>query len=170
MKQRIRVPHAAVLIGTMDIDEKIYTVTDTRKEKKLIEDYQVSGMLEEGEVFCQIEPNSFANSQEMERVLLEKGIEKSLKAKQPERRGDILSDAIETRVKLIKGNVLITKNPCGHEGDIRKAKAIDESHPAFEKLKHLVNVIVFPSKGDRPLQNMMSGGDLDGDVYMIIWD
>ena len=73
-------------------------------------------------------------------------------------------------MKLVSGDVLITKNPCGHQGDIRHATAIDESHPAFNKLKHLVNVIVFPSSGNRPLQNMMSGGDLDGDVYMIIWD
>jgi RNA-dependent RNA polymerase len=72
----------------------------------------------------------------------------------------------------VSGDVLVTKNPCGHPGDIRQATAINESHPAFEKLKHLVNVIVFPlnGTGGRPLQNCMSGGDLDGDVYMIIWD
>lgn len=51
----------------------------------------------------------------------------------------------EARIIHIKGDVLITKNPCGHEGDIRQAIAIDENHPAFRKLKHLVNVIVFPS-------------------------
>lgn len=65
---------------------------------------------------------------------------------------------------------MITKNPCGHQGDIRPAKAIGKSHPAYNKLKHLVNVLVFPTRGERPLENMMSGGDLDGDVYMIIWD
>ena len=64
----------------------------------------------------------------------------------------------------------MTKNPCGHKGDIRLAKAIGKEHPAYDKLKHLVNVIVFPLMGERPLQNCMSGGDLDGDVYMIIWD
>ena len=31
-------------------------------------------------------------------------------------------------------------------------------------------MLVFPTTGKRPLENMMSGGDLDGDVYMIIWD
>jgi len=87
-----------------------------------------------------------------------------------DREENILKEICTFDVKLISGDVLITKNPCGHQGDIRKAKAIDASHPAYEKLKHLVNVIVFPSKGARPLQNMMSGGDLDGDVYMIIWD
>ena len=76
----------------------------------------------------------------------------------------------EECIKLITGEVLITKNPCGHKGDIRRARAIGKHHPAYNKLKHLVNVIVFPTKGSRPLQNMMSGGDLDGDVYMIIWD
>lgn len=76
----------------------------------------------------------------------------------------------ENPIQLITGDVLITKNPCGHKGDIRQAKAIGTDHPAYDKLKHLVNVIVFPLKGDRPLQNCMSGGDLDGDVYMIIWD
>ena len=87
-----------------------------------------------------------------------------------ERRFSVTSDFTMANVRLIEGDVLITKNPCGHEGDIRPAKAIGKNHPSYENLKHLVNVIVFPAKGARPLQNMMSGGDLDGDVYMIIWD
>jgi len=29
---------------------------------------------------------------------------------------------------------------------------------------------VFPTKGDRPEQNKMSGGDLDGDVYFVSWE
>ena len=45
-----------------------------------------------------------------------------------------------------------------------------KSDPRFSKLSHLFNVIVFPTKGQRPLQNKMSAGDLDGDVYMCIWD
>jgi RNA-dependent RNA polymerase len=35
---------------------------------------------------------------------------------------------------------------------------------------NLVNVIVFPTTGKRPEQNKMSGGDLDGDVYLAMWD
>ena len=57
----------------------------------------------------------------------------------------------EEYIKLVTGDVLITKNPCGHRGDIRQAKAVDKNHPAYNKLKHLVNVIVFSSKGSRPL-------------------
>ena len=30
--------------------------------------------------------------------------------------------------------------------------------------------MVFSAKGDRPICNMMSGGDLDGDVYFVTWD
>ena len=72
----------------------------------------------------------------------------------------------------VPGPVLITKNPCVHPGDVRKVDTLtkEKDPDRFAKLSHLYNVIVFPSKGARPLQNMMSGGDLDGDVYMCIWD
>ena len=32
-----------------------------------------------------------------------------------------------------------------------------------------VNVIIFSSKGERPDQNKMGCGDLDGDIYWINW-
>ena len=73
-------------------------------------------------------------------------------------------------VEGIDGKVLVTKNPCVHPGDIRKVRTLSKSDPRFHKLSHLYNVIVFPTKGVRPLQNKMSAGDLDGDVYMVIWD
>ena len=38
------------------------------------------------------------------------------------------------------------------------------------EFRYLTNVVVFPSTGERPLCNMMSGGDLDGDVYYVCWD
>ena len=60
----------------------------------------------------------------------------------------------------------MSRNPCTHPGDIRVLTAIG-SHPDFD---HLVNVVVFPSVGERPLCNMMSGGDLDGDVYFVTWN
>ena len=73
-------------------------------------------------------------------------------------------------VKIIDGEVLVMKNPCSHAVDIRKLRAVGESDPRHEKMKHLFNLIVFSSKGSRPEQNKISGGDLDGDVYMTIWD
>ena len=69
-------------------------------------------------------------------------------------------------IKALEGKILMSRNPCTHPGDIRLLNAIG-NHPEFD---HLVNVVVFPSTGDRPLCNMMSGGDLDGDVYFICWD
>ena len=50
-------------------------------------------------------------------------------------------------------------------GDLRLLQGVDRP-----ELRHLYNVVVFSSKGDRPTCNKMSGGDLDGDVYMAIWD
>ena len=75
-------------------------------------------------------------------------------------------------VEQIQGKVIVTKNPCTHPGDIRllKAMAWDDEDPRQEHFKDLVNVVVFSSKGIRPEQNKMSGGDLDGDVYLCIWD
>ena len=34
----------------------------------------------------------------------------------------------------------------------------------------LRNCVVFPQNGDRDIPNMCSGGDLDGDDYMVTWD
>lgn len=65
---------------------------------------------------------------------------------------------------------MVTKNPCSHPGDIRLLKAIGEDDPRYEKLRDFINVIVFPRKGYRPEQHKMSGGDLDGDCFMVIWD
>lgn len=35
------------------------------------------------------------------------------------------------------------------------------------QLAHLQNVIVFPTKGNRPHQDEMNGGDNDGDTYFV---
>lgn len=64
------------------------------------------------------------------------------------------------RRKVITGECIIFRNPCFHPGDIRVVTAVDNP-----KLKHLVDVIVFPSKGFRDIPSMLSGGDLDGDDY-----
>jgi len=65
--------------------------------------------------------------------------------------------------------VIVTKNPCLHPGDIRVLEAVDT--PVLrERFKHLVNVVVFPSKGERPHTDEISGSDLDGDMYFVSWD
>ena len=72
---------------------------------------------------------------------------------------------------VVEGDVIVTRNPCSHPGDIRQLKAVKPKKEYFKKyFKNLFNVIVFSSKGDRPQSNMMSGGDLDGDEFFISWD
>jgi RNA-dependent RNA polymerase len=67
--------------------------------------------------------------------------------------------------KVITGVCILARNPSLHPGDIRVVRAVDV--PA---LHHLRNVVVLPQTGDRDLANMCSGGDLDGDDYLVMWD
>ncbi|KAF2146274.1 uncharacterized protein K452DRAFT_348841 [Aplosporella prunicola CBS 121167] len=67
--------------------------------------------------------------------------------------------------QVIEGICVVARNPSLHAGDIRVVRAVDV--PA---LHHLKNVIVFPQTGDRDIPNMCSGGDLDGDDYLVMWD
>ncbi|KAI1815431.1 RNA dependent RNA polymerase-domain-containing protein [Poronia punctata] len=67
--------------------------------------------------------------------------------------------------KVVEGLCVVGRNPSLHPGDIRVVEAIDV--PA---LRHLRDVVVFPSTGDRDIPSMCSGGDLDGDDFFVIWD
>ncbi|KAF3188622.1 hypothetical protein TWF788_000370 [Orbilia oligospora] len=67
--------------------------------------------------------------------------------------------------KTIQGPCLLARNPSLHPGDLRVVNAVD-----CPDLRHLKNVVVFPQTGDKPIANMCSGGDLDGDDYIVIWD
>ncbi|KAM3458247.1 hypothetical protein NHJ6243_007469 [Beauveria neobassiana] len=69
------------------------------------------------------------------------------------------------KTTIIRGVCFIGRNPSLHAGDIRVVEAVDT--PC---LRHLKDVVVFPSKGDRSLPSILSGGDLDGDEYFVIWD
>ncbi|KAI0469337.1 RNA dependent RNA polymerase-domain-containing protein [Xylaria cf. heliscus] len=64
--------------------------------------------------------------------------------------------------------VIVTRSPALHPGDIQIRRAIvpPRGHP----LCSLSNCIVFSQKGDRDLPSQLSGGDLDGDIYNVIWD
>ncbi|EUC27040.1 hypothetical protein COCCADRAFT_10243 [Bipolaris zeicola 26-R-13] len=66
---------------------------------------------------------------------------------------------------IINTEVLVTRNPCLHPGDLQKFRAVDV--PEFS---HLVDCIVFTTQGKRPSADLMSGGDLDGDKFFVSWD
>ncbi|CAN8077242.1 unnamed protein product [Agarophyton chilense] len=63
------------------------------------------------------------------------------------------------------GQVTVGRSPCLHPGDIQPANAVQ-----CESLRHMVDVIVFPRTGRRPLPSMLGGGDLDGDIFFCIFE
>ncbi|KAI1106408.1 RdRP-domain-containing protein [Jackrogersella minutella] len=64
--------------------------------------------------------------------------------------------------------VLVTRSPALHPGDIQIRRAVVP--PDYHPLHALSNCIAFSQKGQRDLPSQLSGGDLDGDIYNIIWD
>ena len=67
--------------------------------------------------------------------------------------------------EVMLGPMLLTRNPSLHPGDIRVVCGVD-----VPQLHHLKDVVVLPQTGDRDLAGMCSGGDLDGDDFLVIWD
>lgn len=67
--------------------------------------------------------------------------------------------------KIITGLVVVGRSPCLHPGDIQLVTAVDKP-----SLHGLVDVVVFPSRGPRPIPSMLGGGDLDGDIFFCITD
>lgn len=70
---------------------------------------------------------------------------------------------------VLEGHVLVTRNPCYHPGDVRVLRAVNTSNSHLRELK---DQIVFPSRSDcrRPHADEMGGGDVDGDLFHVIWD
>ena len=69
----------------------------------------------------------------------------------------------------------VAKCPCLHPGDIRvlrfrKYNKNNESTKKYEVFNNYENVLIFPSKGERPHPNECSGSDLDGDNYFVFYD
>ena len=72
---------------------------------------------------------------------------------------------IESKIFILRGRVLVYKNPCLHPGDLLTPTAVE-----VQALSHLINVIVFPITGKTSLPACSGGSDLDGDEFSIIWD
>ena len=69
---------------------------------------------------------------------------------------------------VLTGRVVITRCPALHPGDVQYVEAVDV--PQDSPLRAVHNCVVFSSKGSRDLPSQLSGGDLDGDLYNIIFD
>ncbi|KAI9094039.1 RNA dependent RNA polymerase-domain-containing protein [Phlyctochytrium arcticum] len=75
------------------------------------------------------------------------------------------TDPVTQSKKIIKGKIAIMRAPALHPGDVQVVECVD-----IPELHHLFDVIVFSQHGERPLPNMLSGGDLDGDTFFVTWD
>lgn len=98
----------------------------------------------------------------------EKGLKRSYEeelASLPEIFCQICRPGKEEKSEIVQGICILARNPSLHPGDIRVVRAVDRP-----ELRHLYDVVVFPQTGDRDLASMCSGGDLDGDDYLVIWD
>ncbi|KAI1346600.1 hypothetical protein F5Y01DRAFT_297461 [Xylaria sp. FL0043] len=76
---------------------------------------------------------------------------------------DEQSDFSETHLHGM--DVLVARTPAHYPTDIQKVKAVFK--PELGSLK---DVIIFPSKGNIPLADMLSGGDYDGDMAWVCWE
>ncbi|KAF2200619.1 RdRP-domain-containing protein [Delitschia confertaspora ATCC 74209] len=68
----------------------------------------------------------------------------------------------------IVGDVAITRAPALHPGDIQRVEAVEV--PEDSPLRHLYNCVVFSRFGERDLPSQLGGGDLDGDIFNVIYD
>ncbi|CAK7275185.1 hypothetical protein SEPCBS119000_006566 [Sporothrix epigloea] len=70
--------------------------------------------------------------------------------------------------------VIVTRSPALHPGDIQlalnKQPPLHDENGRQHPLRALNNCIVFSSHGVRDLPSQLSGGDLDGDIFNVIWD
>ncbi|KAF5685686.1 NAM7-nonsense-mediated mRNA decay [Fusarium circinatum] len=66
---------------------------------------------------------------------------------------------------LKNSEIIVIRNPCLHPGDWQKFKVVERP-----ELSHLVDCIVFSTRGRKPAADLMSGGDLDGDTFFVSWD
>lgn len=110
------------------------------------------GILEPDEVFIQIRRDSFRCPMNADDTTINRVKKQQVMNK-------------EAHEQVLLGDLCVTRCPCLHPGDIRLLKGVNKP-----ELAHLYNVVVFSSKGKRPVCNMMAGGDLDGDVYFVSWD
>ena len=76
-----------------------------------------------------------------------------------------LSKGANGKPQVLQGIMLVARNPSLYTGDVQAVRGVD-----IPELRHVKDAIVFPKNGDRDIPSMLSGGDLDGDDFVVIWD
>ncbi|KAF2828010.1 hypothetical protein CC86DRAFT_438904 [Ophiobolus disseminans] len=61
--------------------------------------------------------------------------------------------------------ILLARQPACRRSDIQKVRVA-----CSPELSHLVNVVVFPTRGEYPLAGKLQGGDYDGDIFWTCWE
>ncbi|CAG8983895.1 hypothetical protein HYALB_00005534 [Hymenoscyphus albidus] len=69
---------------------------------------------------------------------------------------------------IVAKNIIVSRAPALHPGDCTIVEGV--MPPAGSPLLALHNCICFSQKGSRDIPSQLSGGDLDGDRYYIMWD
>lgn len=68
----------------------------------------------------------------------------------------------------LEGIVAVSRSPSHHPGDVQRVKAVGRvDERVAPRLAAQQNCIVFSGKGSRSLASMLSGGDLDGDLFLV---
>ncbi|CAI6336529.1 unnamed protein product [Periconia digitata] len=62
-------------------------------------------------------------------------------------------------------DLLVARQPACRRSDIQKVRAVKRP-----ELAHLVDVVVFPSRGQYPMAGKLQGGDYDGDIFWLCWE
>ena len=67
-----------------------------------------------------------------------------------------------------RGDVVVTRNPCLHPGDVRKLVAVNNARLSDFLVGSSGGIIFFSIQGDRSDADCMGGGDFDGDLYLVL--
>ncbi|KAF2815962.1 uncharacterized protein BDZ99DRAFT_126351 [Mytilinidion resinicola] len=71
----------------------------------------------------------------------------------------------ESYTRLDGIDVLVGRQPSLRRSDMQRVRAVCKP-----ELEHLVDVVVFPSRGCFPLAGKLQGGDYDGDIFWTCWE
>lgn len=80
-----------------------------------------------------------------------------------------IQNPYDSQPTWLEGLCLIARNPVVHPGDVQHVTAIGKPPQGYLcSFLDVVNAVVLPSQGKRALASCLSGGDVDGDQFVVI--